>query len=76
MTESLFKIGIFTNKKLILATATSFLVQMMVVYVPFLQRVFRTEPLGGFDWLLVVGISSLPLWAMEVVKALRLGRSS
>ena len=72
MTESLFKIGIFTNKKLILATATSFCVQMMVVYVPFLQRVFRTEPLGAFDWLLVVAISSLPLWAMEVVKALRL----
>jgi len=40
--------------------------------VPVLQRVFRTEPLGFFDWLLVVGISSLPLWAMEVVKALRL----
>jgi Ca2+-transporting ATPase len=72
MTESLFKIGILTNKKLILATTTSFFVQMMVVYVPFLQRVFRTEPLGAFDWLLVVGISSLPLWAMEVVKALRL----
>jgi Ca2+-transporting ATPase len=72
MTESLFKIGVFTNKNLILANGTSFLLQMMVVYVPFLQRVFRTEPLGFFDWLLVVGVSSLPLWAMEVVKALRL----
>jgi Ca2+-transporting ATPase len=71
MTESLFKIGILTNKKLILATVTSFFVQMIVVYVPFLQRIFRTEALGAFDWLLVVGISSLPLWAMEVVKALR-----
>jgi Ca2+-transporting ATPase len=71
MTESLFKIGILTNKKLILATVTSFFVQMMVVYVPFLQRIFRTEALGAFDWLLVVGISSLPLWAMEVVKGLR-----
>jgi len=24
--------------------------------------------LGGFDWLLVIAISSFPLWAMEIVK--------
>lgn len=68
MSESLFKIGIFTNKKLILATAVSFALQMAVVYVPFLQKVFKTEALGIFDWVLVVSISSFPLWAMEVVK--------
>jgi Ca2+-transporting ATPase len=68
ITESLFKIGVFTNKKLILATSVSFLLQMVVVYVPFLQRIFKTEPLGIFDWLLVVIISSFPLWAMEMMK--------
>ncbi|MDP2939152.1 MAG: calcium-transporting P-type ATPase, PMR1-type [Candidatus Omnitrophota bacterium] len=70
MTESLFKIGVFTNKKLILATGVSFLLQMAVVYVPFLQKVFKTEPLGVFDWFLVVTISSFPLWAMEITKAI------
>ena len=68
MTESLFKIGIFTNKKLILATGVSFLLQMAAVYVPLLQKVFKTEPLGMLDWVLVVVISSFPLWAMEAVK--------
>ncbi|MEW6009355.1 MAG: calcium-transporting P-type ATPase, PMR1-type [Candidatus Omnitrophota bacterium] len=68
MTESLFKIGVFTNPKLILATSISFLLQMAVVYVPFAQKVFKTEPLGAFDWFLVVIISSFPLWAMEIVK--------
>ncbi|MEK6727851.1 MAG: calcium-transporting P-type ATPase, PMR1-type [Candidatus Omnitrophota bacterium] len=68
MKESLFKIGIFTNKKLILATSVSFLLQMSVVYVPFLQKVFKTEALGLFDWFLVLLISSFPLWAMEIVK--------
>jgi Ca2+-transporting ATPase len=72
-TESLFKIGVFTNKKLILATGISFLLQMAVVYVPFLQRVFKTEALGLFDWLLVIIISSFPLWAMEVFKKVRKG---
>lgn len=68
MTESLFKIGIFTNKKLILANLVSFSLQMAVVYIPFAQRIFKTEPLGMFDWVLVIVISSFPLWAMEIVK--------
>lgn len=70
MTRSLFEIGVFTNKKLILANLVSFAAQMVVVYVPFLQQVFKTKPLGLFDWFLVIGISSLPLWAMEVIKAI------
>ncbi|MGA2914493.1 MAG: calcium-transporting P-type ATPase, PMR1-type [Sedimentisphaerales bacterium] len=71
MTESLFKIGLFTNKSLILATFISFLLQMMVVYTPFIQKVFKTEMLGIFDWVLVIVISSFPLWAMEIVKKLK-----
>jgi Ca2+-transporting ATPase len=68
VTESLFKIGVFTNKKLVLATFVSFLLQMAVVYIPFLQKVFKTTSLGIADWVLVVTISSFPLWAMELVK--------
>ena len=75
MTESLFKIGIFTNKKLILATGVSFFLQMAVVYIPFLQKIFKTEALGIFDWVLVVGISSFPLWAMEIVKLINRKRN-
>jgi hypothetical protein len=41
---------------------------MVVVYIPSLQRIFKTESLGVFDWVLVIAISSFPLWAMEVVK--------
>jgi len=68
MTESIFRLGFFTNKKLVLATLVSFLMQMAAVYVPYLQRIFKTEALGLFDWVLVIAISSFPLWAMEVVK--------
>jgi Ca2+-transporting ATPase len=68
MTESLFKLGVFTNTKLVAATMLSFALQMSVVYVPFLQKVFKTRPLGMFDWVLVIAISSLPLWAMELWK--------
>ena len=70
-TESLFKIGVFTNDKLLLATGISFVLQMAVVYVPPLQVVFKTLPLSLFDWVLVVGLSSMPLWAMEIFKYAR-----
>jgi Ca2+-transporting ATPase len=68
MTESLFTLGILTNAKLVYANAASFLLLMAVVYTPFLSTVFKTEALGLFDWLLVLAISSFPLWAMEIVK--------
>lgn len=68
VTESVFKIGIFTNKKLIAANFVSFFLQMAVVYMPFLQVIFKTSPLGLSDWLLIISISSLPLWAMEIGK--------
>jgi Ca2+-transporting ATPase len=68
MTESLFKIGILTNKNLIAAVVFSFILQMIVVYAPFLPKIFKTEPLGVTDWVLVILISSLPLWAVELCK--------
>jgi Ca2+-transporting ATPase len=66
--ESIFSLGFFTNTKLVYATLISFLLQMAVVYIPFLQVVFKTEPLSWFDWCLVLIISSFPLVAMELVK--------
>jgi len=68
MHTSIFKLGLFTNKKLIAAVLVSFALQMAAVYIPFLQKVFKTEPLGLFDWILVIIISSGPLWAMEAWK--------
>lgn len=35
---------------------------------PSLQKVFKTQNLTLFDWGLVVVLSSLPLWGMEIVK--------
>jgi Ca2+-transporting ATPase len=71
LTESIFKLGFLSNKKLVAATLFSFTLQMAAVYLPFSRRIFKTEPLSIFDWLLVIAISSFPLWAMEIVKALR-----
>ena len=69
MTRSLFKLGIFTNIKLVYASAVSFFLQVIVINVPFLRTIFKVEQLSVLDWALVLVISSFPLWAMEIVKA-------
>jgi Ca2+-transporting ATPase len=67
-TESLFKIGLLTNKKLIAAVLVSALLQLSVLYIPIFSRIFQTEALGALDIIFVILISSFPLWAMETVK--------
>ncbi|MGB9596608.1 MAG: cation-translocating P-type ATPase, partial [Candidatus Poribacteria bacterium] len=66
--ESLFKIGLLTNKKLIYATGVSFLLQIMVVYIPFLQSIFKIDPLKPLELGFVILVSSVPLWVMEIIK--------
>ena len=59
--HSVFRSNILQNKMLLLAVVLSFALQLMVVYVPFLQRIFETEPLNGWDWLIVLAIASTGL---------------
>ena len=40
--ESLFKVGLLSNKALLGAVLLTFVLQMAVVYVPFLQNLFKT----------------------------------
>jgi P-type Ca2+ transporter type 2C len=68
--ESLFKLGLFTNKKLIYATGISFLLQMAVVYLPFFEVVFKTVALSPVELAIAIAISSFPLWAMEITKVI------
>ena len=72
--QSIFKLGIFSNIKLVLATFISFSLLVVAVYLPFAQSIFKTEALGAFDWCLVLAISSFPLWAEEIHKLFIRGR--
>ena len=70
MKASLFKLGLFSNPQLVLANGLSFLLQLAIIYVPFLQPVFKTQALSLADLGIILLFSSLPFWAMEVIKAL------
>jgi len=68
---SFFSIGPFKNKWLLLAVGLSFAIHMGVVYIPFLEPIFKTVPLNFQDWYLVVLIASSPFVIMEVYKLIR-----
>ncbi|MFC1766736.1 cation-translocating P-type ATPase, partial [Planctomycetota bacterium] len=69
--QSIFKIGLWTNPQLVGAVTLSFLVQVAVVYVPLLQKAFKTVPLSLGDWVSILLISSVPLWVVEFTKSIK-----
>ena len=54
--------GLFANKWLWAAVLLSVLLQMAVVYVPFLQEAFSTTALNLDDWVLCIAVGSSVLW--------------
>lgn len=66
--ESFFKIGLFTNKALLGAVLLTFGLQMVVVYVPYLQDLFKTVAIGPLDLVIILGLSTVVFWAVELEK--------
>jgi Ca2+-transporting ATPase len=66
--DSLFQIGISTNKALLGAVVLTFVLQLAVIYVPLLQEFFATQALPAADLALGVAISSLIFWGVELEK--------
>jgi len=65
---SLFKVGVFTNKKLLLATGLSLAMQVAIIHIPYCERIFKVTPLGLNDWATVFGFSFLIFLIMEIIK--------
>ncbi|MCD6590668.1 MAG: calcium-translocating P-type ATPase, SERCA-type [Candidatus Aenigmarchaeota archaeon] len=54
-----YKVGVFSNMKLIYAITASLLLQLVVLYIPLLQTAFGTVPLNTVDWIEISAISLL-----------------
>ena len=68
LSHSVFKIGFFSNWKLLAAMAISILIQVAVIYTPALNYVFKTAPLLWQDFAYIVLISSSVLFVREIWK--------
>lgn len=67
-TQTLSKIGVFSNSAMTLGTSVSFLLIIAVVQIPGLNRVFSTVGLSLRDWLMVLGFGLIPAIGNELRK--------
>jgi P-type Ca2+ transporter type 2C len=69
---SLLKLGVFTNRYLVLAIFTSGILQLAVMIIPYLQNVFKVVPLNISQWLVIIFISFTAVPYVEILKKLKL----
>jgi magnesium-transporting ATPase (P-type) len=56
------------NKPLLAAITLTISLQMLVIYTPIFQPIFKTEALSIENLMISLGLSSLPFWAIEIEK--------
>ena len=66
--DSIFKIGFFSNKPMIGALLITVSLQLMIVYTPFFNDIFKTQPLTLYELLITLAVSSVVFWAVEIEK--------
>jgi Ca2+-transporting ATPase len=68
-TQSIFRIGVFSNRYMQYAVAVSIILLLMVVGVPFLQPIFNTHFMSAREWAVVFGLALIPAVSEEITKA-------
>lgn len=74
--ESFFRTGFKTNRLLLGAVILTFLLQLMVIYVPFFQITFETSALTLGELVFAFALASVILFAVEIEKAIRRRRDT
>lgn len=66
--HSLFKIGFFTNAKLLFSVLLCIALQCAVISLPTLQLIFKTTSLSAVQWFIVAVLALLPVPLVELEK--------
>jgi len=72
--EPLWRLGLGSNKPLLGAVLLTFALQMATIYVPFLNPIFKTQPLSLRELTLCLAASAVVWLAVETEKAWRRSR--
>lgn len=68
---TIFHLGVFSNKKLVIATILSFLLMLAVLYIPVLADLFDTIPVHADGWMVIIPAAFVPLVLGEVYKVIK-----
>lgn len=61
----------WSNPYLLLGVGSSIVLQILAVYVPFLQTLLKTAPLSGMDWLRIIGVCAAGILVLELWKPIK-----
>ncbi len=68
--KGIFRRNIFENVYLDLAVLLSILLQVGIIYIPWLQNIFKTAALDIYQWMLVIASSVIPVLLINFVNEL------
>lgn len=69
--ESIFKIGLFSNKYLIYAILVGVILQVLIILTPGLNTLFKITPISIKDWGIVLLLCIVPLVFNELLKLVK-----
>ncbi|MEO0009486.1 MAG: cation-translocating P-type ATPase [candidate division WOR-3 bacterium] len=69
--DSLFSLGLISNRTLLGTFILTLLLQLALLYIPFAQRVFTTRALSAGELILALAVSTTVFWAVELEKLIR-----
>jgi len=66
--QSVFTIGIFSNKPMVLALSLTVLLQILIIYLPVFNEIFKTKPLSLTELSITLAASAIVFLAVEIEK--------
>ena len=70
-TDSIFTKGNGHNKYLFFSLLSSFVLLMIILFVPFFRNIFSLSVLKPIEWLITIGLSILPVIFVEITKFIK-----
>jgi magnesium-transporting ATPase (P-type) len=74
LTHSIFAVGWLTNRWAIAGSLAMLGAQLLLTYVPVMNRLFHTAPIDPESWLRITVVAVLAFVAVEIEKWIRFGR--
>ena len=71
--KSFFRLGPFSNRPMVVAMLITMSLQLMVIYAPFMNSIFKTQPLTLKELAITIVASSIVFWAVELEKIFKKG---
>ena len=70
-TDSIFAKGNGHNKYLYFALASSFVLLLIILFVPIVRNIFSLTILKPIEWIITIGLSILPVILVEITKFIK-----